>query len=335
MFRRFFPFLALLLSGLTAGAGSAEECVEHCRAVAAQALAKQQRVVRGAEEGWLFPAAEIQHLGLGKWWESPASGVTPQQAILAYHEALKALGVHLVLAPVPARAAVERGKWDSAAAGEPGVVLGDMVGFFDSLRAAGVTVVDLLPVLRGAAEAPSSACVTDSHWSPLGAERAARAIWAAVASKGGLPARPLAVPSPVDETIHFSGDLISLATGPAVAPESQLLHRPYAVPVPSAETSPFLLLGDSHTLVFSEPAASVQHHTTGAGVRDHLQALSGNAWSVAANASGGATAARALVARKAQAQPSFWTGRHTVVWCFAAREFTASRWQLIPAQPGR
>jgi alginate O-acetyltransferase complex protein AlgJ len=108
-------------------------------------------------------------------------------------------------------------------------------------------------------------------------------------------------------------------------------------PVPPDDNSPVILLGDSHTIVFSEAGGTIKNHTTGSGLRDHLQVRLGTPLAVIATAASGADGARGLLARKAASTPTpnFWNNRKLVVWCFSAREFTQGRWRAIPAQPGR
>ena len=62
-------------------------------------------------------------------------------------------------------------------------------------------------------------------------------------------------------------------------------------PVPPDDNSPVILLGDSHTIVFSEAGGTIKNHTTGSGLRDHLQVRLGTPLAVIATAASGLVAA--------------------------------------------
>jgi alginate O-acetyltransferase complex protein AlgJ len=208
-----------------------------------------------------------------------------------------------------------------------------MAPFFEKLRAAGVTVVDLEPVFQKARVQDKVYCEQDSHWSPLACRLAADEICKLPIAQKLFAVRNL-VPRAGDE-IAVSGDLADALPGAVSGKEQITVFKAAAQPQPAGDESSVLLIGDSHTVVFSEPAGTIRHHSIGAGLRDHLQASLGTSLAVATNASSGADAARALVARKAQSNPSFWEGKKLLIWCFAAREFTQGRWREIPAKPGR
>jgi hypothetical protein len=94
------------------------------------------------------------------------------------------------------------------------------------------------------------------------------------------------------------------------------------------KTSPVVLLGDSHTLVFH---SGEELHGTGAGLADQLAAELGIAVDVIGVRGSGATPARVNLLRRAKAQPGYLAGKKAVIWCFAAREFTESTgWSLVP-----
>ena len=94
------------------------------------------------------------------------------------------------------------------------------------------------------------------------------------------------------------------------------------------KTSPVILLGDSHTLVFH---SGQELHGTGAGLADQLAAELGIAVDVIGVRGSGATPARVNLLRRAKAEPAYLAGKKAVIWCFAAREFTESTgWSLVP-----
>lgn len=299
---------------------------------ATEAAAQNRRAVAGAVPGWLFLAAELKHVGAGEFWNSTesASGGDPASAIIAYHEALNALGVTLVVVPVPAKAAIYPDKLstdfgpDAAPASAP---------FFDKLAAAGVIAVDLEPVFRKERAEQKVCCEQDSHWTPWACRLTAQLISDLPAVRALFPAREV-IPR-AGEEIRITGDLVDAIGRDAPDKETLSVFKAAAQPVPPDENSPVILIGDSHTVVFSEAGGTIRNHTTGAGVRDHLQAHLGLPLAVITTAASGGDGARGLLARKAAGTPGFWKDRKLVIWCFSARELTQGRWRMIPPQPGQ
>jgi alginate O-acetyltransferase complex protein AlgJ len=299
---------------------------------AAEAAAQNKRVVAGEAPGWLFLAAELKHLGTGAFWDrtDPAPAGDPAEAIIAYHKALEALGVTLVVVPVPAKAAIYP---DKLAADQPVDAAVASAPFFEKLAAAGVIALDLEPVFRRERADQKVFCEQDSHWSPAACRLTAQLIADLPAVRAHFPA--LDVVPRAGEEIRITGDLVEGLGKDAPNKETLIVFKAAADPVPPDDSSPVILLGDSHTVVFSEAGGTIRNHTTGAGLRDHLQTRLGSPLAVVTTAASGGDGARGLLARKAAANPGFWTNRKLVVWCFSAREFTQGRWRAIPPQPGQ
>jgi alginate O-acetyltransferase complex protein AlgJ len=299
---------------------------------AAEAGAANRRVVTGAAPGWLFLASELKHVGTGEFWNQPEAmpGGDPAAAIIAYHEALKALGVTLVVVPVPAKAAIYP---DKLASDQPAEAAFPSAPFFEKLTAAGVTAVDLEPVFRQERAEQKVCCEQDSHWTPGACRLTAEVLCALPAVRDLLP--PQDVVPRAGEEIRITGDLVEGLGSEAPDKETLTVFKAAAQPVPPDEASPVILVGDSHTVVFSEAGGTIRNHTTGAGLRDHLQVRLGLPLAVVTTAASGGDGARGLLARKAAATPDFWKNRKLVIWCFSAREFTQGRWRLIPPLPGK
>jgi len=299
---------------------------------AAEATSKNRRVVAGEAPGWLFLAAELKHVGTGEFWADPSAlpGGDPSAAIVAYHEALKALGVTLVVVPVPAKVAIYPDKLDDE---QPADAATPSAPFFEKLAAAGVTAVNLEPVFQQARAEQKVHCEQDSHWTPAACRLTAQLISELPQVRELFPTQDV-VPR-AGEELRITGDLVE-GLG-AAAPEKERLNvfKAAAQPVPPDEASPVILVGDSHTVVFSEAGGTIRNHTTGAGLRDHLQARLGLPLAVVTTAASGGDGARGLLARKAAANPGFWKDRKLVIWCFSARELTQGRWRTIPPQPGK
>ena len=102
-------------------------------------------------------------------------------------------------------------------------------------------------------------------------------------------------------------------------------------PVVPDPTSPIVLLGDSHNLVFH---AGDDMHAAGAGLPDQLAFELGLSLDVVAVRGSGATPARVNLLRRAQTNPDYWSQKRLVIWCFAARELTESDgWRAVPLTP--
>lgn len=315
-------------SGWADGAAFAQLASER----AAAAAAKNSRVVDGETPGWLFLTAELKHVGVGEFWTRPEAtpGGDPAAAIIAYHEALKALGVTLVVVPVPAKAVIYP---DRLASGHDAEAAFATAPFFEKLTAAGVTAVDLEPVFRNEREEQKVCCEQDSHWTPSACRLTAELLCELPAVRDLFPPQEL-VPR-AGEEISITGDLVEGLGKEGPDKETLTMFKAAAQPVPPDEDSPVLLIGDSHTVVFSEAGGTIRNHTTGAGLRDHVQARLGLPLAVVTTAASGGDGARGLLARKAAATPDFWESRKLVIWCFSAREFTQGRWRPIPPQPGK
>lgn len=320
-------FLAAVPYGRADSAGFARLALD----LATEATAANRRAVAGATPGWLFLTSELQHVGTSDFWARPEA--TPQgdpaATIIAYHQALQALGVTLVVVPVPAKAAIYP---DHLAAGQPPDAARPSAPFFETLAAAGVIALDLEPAFRRERADQKVFCEQDSHWSPGACLMTARLISELPAVSTLFPPKEI-VPR-AGEEILITGDLVAGTAPDAPPQESLTIFKAAAQPVPPDDSSPILLVGDSHTVVFSEAGGTIRHHTTGAGLRDHLQARLGQPLAVVTTAASGGDGARGLLARKAAADPDFWKNRKLVIWCFSAREFTQGRWRPIPPRPG-
>lgn len=285
---------------------------------------------------WRFLPAELDHISRGRFWSAGwengnRHGTNPIAVITAYHEALGELGVKLLVVPVPPKAAVYP---DLTPEETPMPEAIDE--FYDLLRANGVNVVDLLPGLQ--VERVESLyqlyCKTDTHWSPTTGALAARTVaamltdepWAAErADAERFQVQPLSV-------LAFHGDLLEddEKTSEMLErlPLEQVLDRDApGAGVAADASSPVLVIGDSHAMVFSTGG---DMHARAAGFVDHLQAALGFPVDLSANRGSGIDAARGSVTRRAVQEPGFWDDKKVVIWLFTGREFTQGRWVEIP-----
>jgi len=331
-----------IITLIAACAGADESTLaERCAGLARDAEQTTNMVVKG-REGWAFFVPDLRHLGVERFWGDAAprasralkpSQADPLPAILDFQRQLKALGVSLLVVPVPPKAAIYPDQLPGAGPTNGLVGRGDLVlrEFYDQLEQQGVQVLDLTPAFlkaRASSIAPLH-CLRDTHWSGLGCQVAALAIadWirptlqlASVRSFTGQW-----------ETATFSGDLSSSGDAPESVKVNRVIDPQTRKSVSPDPVSPIVLLGDSHALVFH---AGADMRAEGAGLPDQLALALGLPVDLVATRGSGATAVRVNLLRRAQKDPAYWRAKRWVVWCFAAREFTESDgWRVVPIQP--
>lgn len=301
--------------------------------------------VRGDDPAWFFMSRELKQLAAGKFWEkdwasTAANKSDPTPHIVKFNELLKAKGVQLILVPIPAKAAIYP---DKLAAKFSSKGVQPLAGYFDQLRKEKVDVLDIEPLLRdhraknGGEGANKLYCEQDSHFAPLTAEIIADHIKQKVASEAwfkGQAKTPFKRSG--KQTLSITGDQV-VGGGFTPMPKAEQLTLAYAgkdsggkiEPVPSDKNSPVLLLGDSHTMVFTD-GASTGMHCQSAGLQDQLQYELGFAVDRVSNKGSGLVQARkSLVLMRVRNEPGFWDKKKLVIWVFSTREFTQSSDRLI------
>lgn len=304
--------------------------------------------VQGADKGWFFLRKELEHLAEGDLAAADLAkvnreGTDPIPAIKKYAEELKALGVELLLVPVPPKAAIYPEKLDPKI--DPATVP-SLGAYYAKLKEAGVEVLDLEAAFKAEKVSNPSQqlyCATDSHWSPYACQLVAGLVAAKYKSLPQvnenalrdlivLPAHPL----------EFQGDLLDDARKASVPKESLPLARAgLAVPpdgkdVTTVETdaakseSPILVMGDSHLQVFRRGGAMLAQQ---GGFVDHLQVALSIGTDEYSMQAGGADGPRREIARATVKNPDFWAKKKVVIWVFTVREFTFGKWNTaIPAK---
>lgn len=154
------------------------------------------------ENGVLFTDEELR-----AYPDEAAVEAAKLDLILRVQAALRARGIGLVVALLPAKARVQ-----GAALGRPWPAgpAARYDRFLASLAAAGVPAPDLRPALMGLEGSGSPAFLaTDTHWSPAGAQATAEALARFIHDQGLLPAQGSAVYTRTfDEEIVHEGDLL-------------------------------------------------------------------------------------------------------------------------------
>jgi len=294
----------------------------------ARAEAAPGFALKGDAPGWLFLRDDLLHAGKGEFWKStpsPAAAALP--IITKFRETLAAAGITLILAPVPSKAAIYP---DKLVAGTAPDAVPSGTPFLEQLKATGAVIVDLETVFRTGRDKTPVFCATDSHWSPAGLTLAAKAL-TAVPALSAL-AKPGPYVTSALENVKITGDLAASPGLESTPQEALSLTRTGTgattapVPVPAAASSPVILLGDSHTMVFSD-GAPLGMHTQGAGLRDQLQALLGFPLVQLSNQNSGGTGARRLFNQRLLANPAYLKDVKVVIWVFSIREFTLGKWR--------
>ena len=270
--------------------------------------------VLGAD-GWMFLDKELRHLGSPKFWADPGGPDLPGDpipAILDFKQQLDKAGVDLLVVPVPAKASIYPEKRSPPAPPEAGAMDRE---FYKALESRGIKVLDLTDTFLAARDTVPLYCRQDSHWSPEGIRIAAMEIASRLRDLPWVKGHP---------KIPMTSQVLPLAiTGnlalPGDAPETLNIRRVSEAgsgqPVLPSKTSPIILLGDSHNLIFH---AGGDMLATGAGLPDQLALELGFPVDVVAVRGSGATPARRNLARRKDNL----AGRQIVLWCFATSEFT-------------
>lgn len=308
--------------------------------------AGETQVVRG-DGPWLFFAPELRHLAIGPFWGDDAAAASraeadpdPLPAILDVHRQLAERDIELLFVPVPAKAAIVPTALPGVETEPARRLDGHDAAFLALLEAEGVRVLDLYPTFvterDAAAERPDGDddrlyTHTDTHWSSYGARVAAAAIAEEIGDPAWRTAAPRLELAVQPRRVQIEGDLWRRLPEPRPPREELVLHtvgRPRAdgsvEPVAPSRSSPVLLLGDSHALVFH---AGGDLHATASGLPDHLARELGMAVDLVAVRGSGATPARLNLLRRGDGL----SGKRLVVWCLSVREYTEGQgWRVLP-----
>jgi hypothetical protein len=336
-----FLFALLFLTLGSARLGAQNFAAELATKV--QNLEKSKAAAVAGSDGWFFFGGELRLLSLGPFWGDAAVKVSrahkpeladPLPAILDFHQQLKARGIELLVVPVPPKAAIypERivpgaeVRTDTAPA---------LHRFYEELRKAGVDVLDLSALFiqnRENSRGPVF-CKTDSHWSGIGCVLASEAIAEKVRGKIAKPGTAKEYVAEWKEA-ERDGDLASLVAGDGhkLPPEKiavqSVSEKGTGAAVQDDPGSPLLLLGDSHTLIYHDR----DFLPVRAGLVDQLALQLGFAPDLIGTSGSGATPVRISLYRHNVKDPGYLAKKKTIVWCFAAREFTEASegWAKVP-----
>ncbi len=311
-------------------------------------------------------------------WEEPNLNRTEResvvQAITRFRDQLKERGIGLVVVPIPGKPSIYPDELTHRKAALSGQGLSPTLDLLKALDRQGVATVDLFAVfLRARREKPSGDgplyLAQDTHWTPLGARLAAKAVAARLRELGSAPAgaREFRVQP---ASVRRWGDVLEMMQIPGlrqvfgsqtVACEQVLDPvRGPMLPTPSDRPGTFraagqqasvLVLGDSFCRIYQypepaslgelvdpaqTPAAKEEPSTKrllpgSAGFISHL-ALALKAPVDAIYSDGGASTD---VRRKLSTNPEMLEGKKVVVWEFVERDIAlgAQGWEEVPLPP--
>jgi hypothetical protein len=342
---------ALLAGVLGLATACAADEGEGFRAVCAQKGAEAEgagAMAVAGRDGWLFLAAELRHIGAGKFWGEDAAKASratdpanadPLPAILDFKRQIEEAGVELIFVPVPPKAIVYPDGIDEKVAlgadGKPPRLDSWHRDFYGRLREDGVDVLDLTEdfLAARAAGGPALYCRQDTHWSGQACVVAAQKIAAEVKARPWL--KELLKKALASETkdTEITGDLWSSLNQPDLAKEVlplRFVRGEDGAPPADDRSSPIVLLGDSHNLVFHGGGDML---AAGAGLADQLALELGTSIDVLGVRGSGATPSRVNFYRRVKADPDYLAGKKLVIWCLSAREFTeSSGWKKVPVK---
>ena len=295
-------------------------------------------------DGWFFSAPELRHVAGGKFWnDSPYQSTAddPLSTIVNFHQQLKKQDVELLLVPVPPKSLIFPDKVGLSETLIPTPVPRldpNHVEFYELLRQRGIPVLDLTERFLRERFHPENPlyCRLDTHWSGAGCVIAAQQIADILKTRSW---------SNLFKTVQYvnqwsstsiSGNLVHNIDPPVASEEIRL--RLVAANAGQdagrstvADSSPVVLLGDSHTLIYHSGG---DMHAANGGLVDQLAFELGLPIDLVAVRESTATAALTAIRMRAEETPTYWTDKRIVVWCFAAQEFSATdSWRPVSVLP--
>ena len=254
----------------------------------------------------------------------------PRPAILAFHRALEARGIRLILAPIPDKAALAGEPLHGRTPSQMRPQNSDFQRLVRDLREHGVAVFD-----AGEGRAPNTGLflAQDTHWTPGYMEQVAQDLARFVARVAPLPPAAASPLHAVEQSMSRVGDLVDMLK----LPDAQSFFLPQAVTVHQvrdAEDNPWepeeqadvLLLGDSFTNIFSLEGMG---WGAAAGLAPQLSLALARPLDVIAQNDSGAYATRRSLARELESGVDRLQGKRVVIWEFASRELSVGDWKNL------
>ncbi len=300
-------------------------------------------------DGWLFYRPDVDHvtgpgfleprvladraLGGVAWEERPQPDPLP--ALVGFARELEARGIELLVVPAPGKASIHPEKLSrrvGVGAAPARNISRNELGA--RLETAGIGVFDVGPLLvQVSKEAGHAFLAADTHWTPAAMERVAEALAERLETLFASGEHPVPRWVRREAAVEGRGDIaamLRLPRGRELYPTQQVLVHPVLDAAGRLwrpeRGAPVLLLGDSFTNVFSDPALG---WGSGAGLAEQLAWFLGRPVDRIAQNAGGAYTARQELARELAADPARLDGVEVIVYQFAERELSFGDWKLI------
>ena len=298
-------------------------------------------------------------------WVQPSNGHTHREsvlkAIVRFRDQLQERGITLVVLPVPGKPSVYPDQVTERAVGKERAFQSPTLELLDGLQRQGVAAVDLFGTFQAARAEGPLYLSEDTHWTPLGAQLAARAVAAKLVELKLAPAPGKEFRTKAVEVTRW-GDILDMmqipglrASFPAQKVEClQVLDPALGPMVPDASAPPgtcaypgqqasVLVLGDSFSRIYQYPEPkslgemSAQESAASAGTKRLLPGSAGFVSHLAlalkspvdAIVSDGGAATD--VRRKLGTNPEILEGKKVVVWEFVERDIAlgAQGWEAV------
>ena len=262
----------------------------------------------------------------------------PRPGLLAFARDCAALGIHLIVLPIPDKAMLQPGRLTTRMAVDRPITPPNNHGFdrfVAELRAAGIDVLDPTPATISSSDLRYLA--QDTHWTPEFMDRVAADVARRITAQTPATSADANPFSLRRSTARRVGDIVDLLKLPA----NQTIYAPQSVTIqqivdtrtgrlwernPAADV---LLLGDSFTNIYSQPSMGWGES---AGFAEHVSYHLGRAIDVIAMNGAGASGAREELARRAASATTPWPSK-VIVYEFAMRFLMGENWQTVPFTP--
>ncbi len=215
-----------------------------------------------ADSGFLFYRQDVEFLVRPHPWNADSLD-NPIEAVLAFRAELEKRGVELLVVVVPGKPSVYPEFLNPTMYGASGDGISPGLAFLDSLEAHGVQTVNLYSVFRKEkfrdGESDFLYLNTDTHWTPRGAEVAAKAVANKIrkfpfyADLSRVPLTDSLV------LVERSGDIAAMAdlekAFPMQTVEASVVKNAKGVPLKSDfRNAQILILGDSFSRIYETDA---------------------------------------------------------------------------------
>ncbi len=289
-------------------------------------------------DDWLFYGPALRHvvgpsIGISRDVDGTTRADDPVVALLNFRGALAMLDIELVVLPVPSKVSIYPEQFSASTVVGEAMHNAGWSPFLERLQEEGVLVCDLTDALMEAKHDGSAYLRHDSHWSPFGMSRAAKALADFLRDRGlidgSLTDRDYGLGS--IEEVTYRGDLGAMrypdGTGSLDIGETVSIH-----PVLGRDGTPWapdtsasvLLLGDSFTNIFSKADLG---WGIGGGLAEYLSLYLQTPVDRISQNDNGAYATRMALHEDLNAGINRLENKRVVVYEFAARELSWGDWK--------